>query len=144
MPRVSQAVARQTRQKIIDSAYHIVLKEGIEQLTFSNIANRAGISRSGINAHFKRKEDLYFELRGMVSERMKTVFNYNSPQEFYDCWVSNFNSDPEFRRIIISAGAFFSMEEGINKLKDTIKGNPVEIDMYLKMAVGHSVIHSHK
>ena len=57
MPRVSQEVAKQTRKRIIESAIKIVTLEGSKHLTFSNIAKKAEISRSGINCHFKRKED---------------------------------------------------------------------------------------
>ncbi|MBY5948410.1 TetR/AcrR family transcriptional regulator [Photobacterium rosenbergii] len=120
------------------------MEEGIEQLTFTNIAKKAGISRSGINAHFKRKDDLFNELKSKIVDRLVSTFNFNSPQEFYESWITNFNSDAEFRRIIVGAGAFFSMDDGINGLKDAIKGNPVEVDMYIKMAVGHSVINTMK
>ena len=55
MPRVSKEESDLTKQKIIQVSIDIVLEEGYEHLTFSNIALRANISRSGTNAHFKQR-----------------------------------------------------------------------------------------
>ena len=142
MPRVSQAIAKQTRQKIIDTAFEILVNKGLDQLTFTNIANSANISRSGINAHFRKKEDMLIAMRPMVKEKFRSMFNFNSPQEFYNSWIVDFDTDEEFRRLVIGGCAFISDEDGIIELKKLINGNPIEIDMYIKMAIGHAVVSS--
>ncbi|NOH98110.1 TetR/AcrR family transcriptional regulator [Vibrio sp. 99-70-13A1] len=51
-----------TKQKIVDAAFEITMAGGFDSATFSEIANKAGVSRSGINSHFKRKSDIAEEL----------------------------------------------------------------------------------
>ena len=68
MPRVSQAVAAETRRKIINVSFEIAMNEGFDKLTFGTIAKKAGITRSGINAHFKLKADLIDVLTPMFAE----------------------------------------------------------------------------
>ncbi|MGF1756434.1 TetR/AcrR family transcriptional regulator [Photobacterium sagamiensis] len=140
MPRVSQAVAKQTRQRIIDSAFEIIIAEGGEYLTFSNLAKKAKISRSGINAHFNRKEDIYQTIKPLVIDKLRVRINYNSPREFYESWVNSFDNDVEFRRLIVGAGLFFTKKEGIGDLKASISGEASETENFIYMAIGYAVI----
>ncbi|MGR5149450.1 TetR/AcrR family transcriptional regulator [Photobacterium alginatilyticum] len=140
MPRVSQAVARQTRQRIIDSAMALLLTEGYEVLTFSRLAKEANISRSGINAHFKRKEDLLEVMGSLVSDKIRMLINYSSPRAFYNAWVHEIDHNREFRLLINSAHLFASRDKGIADLKRSIVGNKREVDMYINMAIGYAML----
>ena len=48
----------QTRERILDAAQSIASREGLEGLTIGGIAERLGMSKSGVFAHFGSREDL--------------------------------------------------------------------------------------
>ena len=52
------AKGEQTRERILDAAQAIASREGLEGLTIGSIAERLGMSKSGVFAHFGSREDL--------------------------------------------------------------------------------------
>ncbi len=55
-PRLSKG--EETRASILDVAVRIAGTEGFEALTIGGLADKAGLSKSGLFAHFGSKEDL--------------------------------------------------------------------------------------
>lgn len=141
MPRVSQEVARQTRQNIIDASIKIITLEGGDKLTFSHIAKKANISRSGINCHFKRKEDLLQEIKPALAERIHQALDYSNPTAFYTTWKSAVDEDRMFRNLIKNSGYVFDDKEGAIGLSELIQGDDAEeiIEVIYK-AIGYAVV----
>jgi len=52
----------QTRAAILDAAMHLASREGLEGLTIGVLAERMGMSKSGVFAHFGSREDLQIEV----------------------------------------------------------------------------------
>jgi AcrR family transcriptional regulator len=52
----------ETRERILDQAYRLAARDGLEGLSLSALANEIGMSKSGLFAHFKSKESLQLEL----------------------------------------------------------------------------------
>jgi AcrR family transcriptional regulator len=48
----------QTKQAILDAATELASRDGLENLTIGGLAERAGLSKSGVFAHFGSREDL--------------------------------------------------------------------------------------
>ena len=48
----------QTRAAIVDAAVSLASRDGLEGLTIGSLAERAGMSKSGVFAHFGSREDL--------------------------------------------------------------------------------------
>jgi AcrR family transcriptional regulator len=48
--------------KIINAAYNIILRRGIDVTTMGQIADEAGISRTSLNYYFKDKNQLYLKV----------------------------------------------------------------------------------
>ncbi|PSV46193.1 TetR family transcriptional regulator [Photobacterium indicum] len=141
MPRVSQKVALQTRKRIIEAALDIVVNQGSENLTFSILAKKADISRSGINSHFKLKSDLMSEIRPQIASRIQMRLNYSSPEDFYMSWTKAVDTDVEFCRLIIASGAFIKEQDGFESLIKTISSSNIEITkMYIYQAIGYAVV----
>ena len=140
MPRVSQAVAKQTRQNIIDVSIKIIMLEGGEKLTFSHIAKKANISRSGINCHFKRKEDLLQEIKPALSERVHQALDFSSACAFYATWKSAVDEDRMFRNLIKNLGYFFHDNEGAKGLASLIQGSEEDVQRAIYMAIGYAVV----
>jgi AcrR family transcriptional regulator len=65
-----------TRAAILDAAFHIVSKAGLEGLTIGTLAAATGMSKSGLFAHFGSREDLLIAVmdRGQ-QEFLKLVVN---------------------------------------------------------------------
>ena len=142
MPRVSQAVAKQTRQNIIDAAIKIITLEGAEMLTFSHIAKKANISRSGINCHFKRKEDLLAVVEPVLAERVSQALDFSSPESFYQSFKTAVDEDRMFRNVIKNSGKVFEKEKGPKELLEIINGDPEEVKKAVYMAIGYAVVHA--
>lgn len=141
MPRVSQAVAAKTRQKIIEESFDIAMNDGFDNLTFGTIAKRVGIARSGINAHFKLKADLINELRPMFAEIIERPLIFTSPDAFFTSWVYAIHHEPEFIKAINHAGAIISPQMGLQGLFKKIAGDPKEVERCIYLSIGYAVVH---
>ncbi|HEY4882318.1 MAG TPA: helix-turn-helix domain-containing protein [Myxococcales bacterium] len=59
----------QTRDRILDTAFRLAARDGLEGLSLSALAAEIGLSKSGLFAHFTSKEDLQLEMLRVASER---------------------------------------------------------------------------
>lgn len=67
------AKAIQTRQAILSAAQTWASEVGLDGLSIGGLAARAGISKSGLFAHFKSKEDLQFAILEFTRESFTTL-----------------------------------------------------------------------
>ncbi|WP_299018303.1 TetR/AcrR family transcriptional regulator [uncultured Photobacterium sp.] len=141
MPRVSQAVAAETRRKIINVSFEIAMNEGFEKLTFGTIAKKVGITRSGINAHFKLKADLITELKPMFIEIIKRPLIFTSSDAFFTSWVYAIHHEAEFIKALKHAGPIISPSQEAKGLFDQIVGDETDIDRCIYMSIGYAVVH---
>ena len=58
MPRRSREEAAQTRRDIVETAVTVASTDGLEGLTIGRLADRVGMSKSGVLGHFGDKETL--------------------------------------------------------------------------------------
>lgn len=63
----------QTRQLIVDRALTLAQSVGLEQVTLGVLADELDLSKSGLFAHFKSKEQLQLEVVREAVERFTTV-----------------------------------------------------------------------
>ena len=59
----------QTRDRILDTAFRLAARDGLEGLSLSALAAEIGLSKSGLFAHFTSKEELQLEMLRVASER---------------------------------------------------------------------------
>jgi AcrR family transcriptional regulator len=59
----------QTRDRILDTAFRLAARDGLDGLSLSTLAGELGLSKSGLFAHFTSKTDLQLELLRVASER---------------------------------------------------------------------------
>ncbi len=141
MPRVSQKVAQETRRRIIRTAFKMILDEGFESLTFTNIAKCAKISRSGINAHFKKKEDLIHEIEPLMVNLIVTRLDFTSASNFWSSWVDQVDNAKDFQNVILCSIEFSYNKTGFNNLINAIQGDKEECTKVAYQAVGYAQIH---
>ena len=59
----------ETRERILDTAFRLAARDGLEGLSLSALAGQLGLSKSGLFAHFTSKEELQLEMLRVASER---------------------------------------------------------------------------
>jgi len=59
----------ETKQTIVDEALELVSKVGLEKLTIGALASATGMSKSGLFAHFRSKEQLQLQVLAGARER---------------------------------------------------------------------------
>ena len=69
LPR--QIRARQTVIRILDSAAHILIEEGVERLTTNYVAESANVSVGSLYQYFPNKQSIIAELRRKHLERLR-------------------------------------------------------------------------
>ena len=94
---------QETRAKILDVARQIIMHEGTDRLTLSNICEKASISRGTYLYHFHERNDLIKALAQEYAEHLHSVFNkeiaeakalnaYDPYLAGYDQWYREFSS----------------------------------------------------
>lgn len=140
MPKVSQKDALKTRARIVEVAFNLLLEQGYNALTFTNIANAANIGRSSINGHFKKKQDLMDELRPQISDCINQHIDFSSAKAFYASWVLAIQNNQAFRQLINGLDILISSDEGVAGLKDRLPDDEQIAQKYIYMAIGYAVV----
>jgi AcrR family transcriptional regulator len=63
----------ETRERILDHAFRVASRDGLEGLSIGGLAQELGLSKSGLFAHFGSKEDLQVEVLRRAAERFAEV-----------------------------------------------------------------------
>lgn len=71
----------QTRASILDAALELASREGLEGLTIGVLAERMGMSKSGVFAHFGSREDLQIDVLKLYHHQFEQDVFYPSLQE---------------------------------------------------------------
>jgi AcrR family transcriptional regulator len=61
----------ETRQRILDRAFRLASRDGLEGLSIGTLASDLGLSKSGLFAHFGSKEDLQVAVIGAAAARFE-------------------------------------------------------------------------
>ncbi|HEX8108384.1 MAG TPA: TetR/AcrR family transcriptional regulator, partial [Kofleriaceae bacterium] len=59
----------ETRQRILDRAFRIAGRDGLDGLTLNTLATDLGMSKSGLFAHFRSKEELQLQVLETAAAR---------------------------------------------------------------------------
>ena len=59
----------QTRDRILETAFQLAARDGLDGLSLSALASELGLSKSGLFAHFASKEELQLEMLRVASQR---------------------------------------------------------------------------
>jgi AcrR family transcriptional regulator len=60
-----------TRERILDRAFRLASRDGLEGLSIGGLAGELGLSKSGLFAHFGSKEDLQLAVLQMAATRFE-------------------------------------------------------------------------
>ncbi len=112
----------ETRERILDRAFRIATRDGLEGLTIGALASELGLSKSGLFAHFGSKEDMQVEVLRAASARFTATVAapaLRAPRglprlrKFFDLWLS-WLTDPSMPGgcLFMSAAAELDDREG--------------------------------
>ncbi len=145
MPKSTVKASQRTRERIINSSMNLLLSKGYESVTFANIAKGAGVSRSGINAHFKHKADLEEELSSALCKIICGKLDFSCCASFKSTWSQGLLSDPEFINAVFGAFPILYRVESIEKIADKIEsGTEKEKLAVVYWCTGHSIMQKKK
>ncbi len=65
------AKGQETRQRILDRAFRIAGRDGLDGLTLNTLATDLGMSKSGLFAHFRSKEELQLQVLETAAARFE-------------------------------------------------------------------------
>ncbi len=71
----------QTRVSILEAALELASREGLEGLTIGALAERMGMSKSGVFAHFGSREDLQLDVLRLYNHQFEQEIFYPSMTE---------------------------------------------------------------
>lgn len=142
MAKSTAAEAAITRQKIIEMAVEITLYEGFEFVTLGELAKRIGMSRSGINAHFPKKQQIAEAIRPIIAKILYEQISLESPDEFYQSWVEGIDKNSKFVAAARSLGPIAPSGEAFEALIKKIKSEDKQKTAdAIYRAFGYAVVH---
>jgi len=127
---VQVAVASQTKALILDAAVKIASRDGIDGLTIGELAKAVGMSKSGLFAHFKGKDQLQLEVLQKARDQFVDVvlrpafkFSRGEPRvkAMLKNWLEHLNDDGTLQggRILIAAS--IELDDRPGPLRDFAK-----------------------
>ncbi|GAB7144299.1 TetR/AcrR family transcriptional regulator [Mycobacterium riyadhense] len=66
-----QARSRAALQRLLASAEHVLINDGLDELTIARVANHAGVSVGGVYRRFASKEQLIEAVKQALAERLE-------------------------------------------------------------------------
>ena len=84
MPRVSAEHKAEVRQRLLDAARHVVVRDGAEAATTRSILDEAGLSAGALYSYFSSKEELLRQLATQIVEDNATSHEAEAGDEAVD------------------------------------------------------------
>src|SRR5581483_3099532 len=117
-----------TRERILDSAFRLAARDGLEGLSLAGLAGELGMSKSGLFAHFGSKEELQLEMLRTASDRfVEKVLRpaFRQPRglprvkAIFDNW-RRWASDPSLPGGCISVAAAAEVDDREGPVRDFV------------------------
>jgi AcrR family transcriptional regulator len=140
----------QTRKAILNTAHQMASQVGLEGLSLGTLAERMGLSKSGVFAHFGSREELVLALIDEVREEFgRRVFvpAINKPrglprlEAIFDGWLSHIANMRGGGCVIVAGASEFDDRPG--PVRDRIRRTASELRRTLARAVRQSIEEGH-
>ena len=139
----------QTRDRIVDRAFHLGARDGIEGVTIGALASETGLSKSGLFAHFGSKEELQIAVLEFAAKRFEErVFvpafeaarGLPRLQRIFELWL-HWSDD-------VTGGCFFyqavpELDDTPGPVRDQLQGQQAMLLDALAQAVKLCVLERH-
>ena len=142
---------QRTRADILGQAVAVASEYGLEGLTIGSLADRLGMSKSGLFAHFGSKEDLQLETLKIARERFeRVVFSpaLATPRglprlrELFRRWLA-WADDPAMPGGCVIIGATIEYDDRPGPVRDALVASQQDLRRFLARAVELAVEEGH-
>lgn len=140
-----------TRDTILDEAIKIASREGLEGLTIGTLAEKVGMSKSGLFAHFKSKDALQLSVLERAADLFTTkvlVESFGAPrgkpriEAIFENWIS-FLNDESLPGGSIFVAASFELDDRPGILRDYVQRAQRDLIASLEKAAKIAVTEGH-
>jgi AcrR family transcriptional regulator len=134
--RTAPVQALSTKSLIIDQALRIASREGIEGLTIGELAKAVGMSKSGLFAHFRGRDQLQLEVLKLATSRfveqvMKPAFQKTKGvariRALIDHWLVYLNNEHELPGGSVLISASTELDDRPGELRDYVQAAQREL-----------------
>ena len=134
----------QTRAAILDSALDVAARDGLEGVTIGILADRLGMSKSGVFSHFGSREDLLiatlkeYEARFLAEVLKPAVLlprGLDRLKAILGNWFNRLGHETEYGCLYISAGVEYDDRPGA--VRDELVRMIADWEKELERAIGH-------
>ncbi len=121
---------KSTKKQILDTAVRIASTFGIQGITIGKLAGATGMSKSGLFAHFEKKDNLQLEIMKLASENfVETVFipafKKQKGEErilaMFENWMSYLNDGQTLPGGSIFISASFELDDRPGELRSFVQ-----------------------
>lgn len=118
-----------TRLVILKTALQVASIQGIEGLTIGELAKKVGMSKSGLFAHFKNRDDLQLEVLKLAAQEfvekvMKPSFEKPRGEArikaMFKNWIAHVDGSEEVAGGIVLISASIELDDRPGKLRDFV------------------------
>ncbi len=141
----------QTRERILDRAFRIASRNGLEGLTIGMLAADLGLSKSGLFAHFRCKEDMQVEVLAAAAARFENAVMlpaFRAPRglprlrKVFDLWLRWVNGSDLPGGCLFMAAAV-ELDDRVGRPRDFLVGKQEELMTALARTASLAVEEGH-
>ncbi|MGF1701250.1 TetR/AcrR family transcriptional regulator [Photobacterium makurazakiensis] len=129
---VATKKSEKTAQRIIDSTLEMVEKKGWEQVSFTNLSQSTGISRSGITRLFPYRKDLFKLVCTQIPIVIDDVIDFTNEETIWESWIIAMKSDEKFinyMNAILVAQFREESREGMKNFVSLFEGRTADLSL---------------
>jgi AcrR family transcriptional regulator len=125
----------QTRERILERAFRLAGREGLEGLSIGALASDLGLSKSGLFAHFGSKEDLQIAVLAAAAQRFQAAViqpavratrGVARVRRLFDGWLT-WSMDPSLPGGCLFISAATELDDREGRARDFLVGSQREL-----------------
>ncbi|HMI90585.1 MAG TPA: TetR/AcrR family transcriptional regulator [Polyangiales bacterium] len=125
----------QTRERILERAFRLAGREGLEGLSIGALASDLGLSKSGLFAHFGSKEDLQIAVLAAAAQRFQAAViqpavrgprGVARVRRLFDSWLT-WSADPSLPGGCLFIAAATELDDREGRARDFLVGSQREL-----------------
>ncbi len=118
----------ETRERILDRAFRLAARDGLAGLSLNALATELGMSKSGLFAHFRSKEELQLQVletattrfeAAVIAPALKTTRGLPRLKKLFDGWL-RWISDPALPGGCLFIAAAVELDDKEGKARDAV------------------------